>query len=166
VNVSAQPTRILLARHGDAVPEDYDLPDEYRYLSLHGRSKVRGVADVLRSKGVGVDAILTSPLARAVQTAELMGAGLGFQGPIETDLGLLPRSVPMVVARGIRERLASLNTLLVVGHMPAISGLGAELVGMPGFPPLKPGHVLVIDDGQPAFKVDPDRLEVEQFLLS
>jgi phosphohistidine phosphatase len=156
---------VLLVRHGDAVPEDYDLPDEYRYLSARGRAKLRGVAEVLRGEGVSLDAILTSPLTRAVQTAELLAAGLGYDGLLESDVGLLPRSVPMVVARSIQERLASLKTLLVVGHMPAISGLGAALVGMAGFPSFKPGHVLVLDDGQPAFKVDPDRLEVEQFLL-
>ena len=167
MSVSAQPsTRVLLVRHGDAVPEDYDLPDDYRYLSARGRSKVRGVAQVLLAEGVQPDAILSSPLTRAVQTAELLASGLGHDGVIETDVGLLPRSVPMAFARSLRERFASLGTVMVVGHLPAISGLGAALVGMAGFPSFKPGHVLVLDDGKPAFKVDPDRLEVEQFLLS
>src|SRR5687768_2468383 len=69
-----QPMRLLLIRHADAVKQgeagavtDFDRP-----LSDHGHSQARALADALAAQGVALDAVVTSPVMRAVQTAELL----------------------------------------------------------------------------------------------
>ena len=155
--------RVYLARHSNAVPEDRFLPDDYRYLSAEGRHKARGVAGVLHGEGIAVDAILSSPLTRAIQTAEILASGIGFDGAIEADVGLCPGASPHVLTETIAGRTGA---ILVVGHMPSICHLGGLLIGKPGFPPFKPGHVFAFDGTTPLFKVDPDRLEVEALLVA
>jgi len=155
--------RLFLARHGHAVPEDRFLPDDYRHLSAQGRGQATGVGQVLAREGVAFDAILSSPLTRAIQTAELMGAAAGFAGTIEVDVGLCPGSSPHHVVETLSRHT---GTVLVVGHMPGVTVLGGLITGKPGFPPLKPGHVFAFDGPHPLFKVDPDRFEVETLLVA
>ncbi len=154
---------VLLTRHGQAVPEGPSLPDDYRYLSEHGRRQVAAVGELLRSHGWKPDAIITSPLTRAVQTAELLAAATQSSVPVEVEVGLCPGAYPQLATRTI----ASLQgTVLVVSHMPTISQLGAHLVGKPSFPPFKPGQVSLLRDGRPDSKIDPERLEIEPLLLA
>lgn len=155
--------RLFLARHGHAVPEDRFLPDDYRYLSAQGRRQASGVGGVLHAQGAAFDAILSSPLTRAIQTAELMAASAGFAGTVEIDVGLCPGSSPHLVADTLARHAGS---VLVVGHMPGIAVLGGLVTGKPGFPPLKPGHVFAFEGSRPLYKIDPDRLEVETLLVA
>ncbi|GAA4703341.1 hypothetical protein GCM10023215_48530 [Pseudonocardia yuanmonensis] len=87
------PTRILLLRHGQT-----PLSVEKRYSGLgdpalteRGEAQAAGAAARIGALG-GVDAILTSPLRRARQTAEAVAAATGLpvqvrDGLIETDFG-------------------------------------------------------------------------------
>ena len=61
---------VFLVRHAEAVPEDHSLRDEDRWLTARGREMARGLARLLREQRVEPDAVLTSPLPRAMQTAE------------------------------------------------------------------------------------------------
>ncbi|HRI53413.1 MAG TPA: histidine phosphatase family protein, partial [Pseudomonadota bacterium] len=61
--------KVYLIRHGHAVDESGTISDEQRYLTKKGRKTVREVGRVLKEAGVELDAVLTSPLVRAVQTA-------------------------------------------------------------------------------------------------
>lgn len=155
--------RVYLIRHGHAVDEDIKLVDEHRYLTKKGRKAVREIAHVLKREGVELDAILTSPLVRAVQTAELLAEGLDFVGIVEA----LPPLRPGVPARVAAGELASRGVAVaVVGHEPNLSSLGAFLTGRPAFPPLRKAQVSVIEDGQPLWFIEPDRLEKERLLLA
>jgi phosphohistidine phosphatase len=68
--------KVFLVRHAHAVDEDARLSDADRFLSVRGRETARRVAERLKEAGVTFDALLTSPLVRAVQTAELLAAVL------------------------------------------------------------------------------------------
>ena len=72
--------RIYLVRHGDAVPEEDAGSDRDRWLSARGREAARILGRLLREQRVEPDAIVCSPLPRAVQTAELLAASLDFLG--------------------------------------------------------------------------------------
>src|SRR5436309_1582525 len=65
---------IYLVRHGDAVPEEDAGSDRDRWLSARGREAARVLGRLLREQNIEPDAILCSPLPRAVQTAELLAA--------------------------------------------------------------------------------------------
>lgn len=71
---------LYLMRHGIAIDrEDPECPpDPERFLTKKGIAKTRGVALGLRALGIKPEAMLTSPFVRAVQTAEITAAALGF----------------------------------------------------------------------------------------
>jgi probable phosphoglycerate mutase len=80
------PARILLARHGEAEYETALVTDDGGSLTARGREQARALAERLR--GERVARVWTSPLSRAVQTAEIAAAALG---------------VDVVVREGLRE---------------------------------------------------------------
>lgn len=148
--------QVYLIRHGHAVDGGGAISDEQRYLTKKGRKTMREVGRVLKEAGVVLDAVLTSPLVRAVQTAELVAERLDFLGLIEA----LPALVPGVPVRVAAAELASRGaSVAVVGHEPGISMLCAYLAGRPSFPPLNKGQVVLIEDGRAAWFVHPETLE-------
>ena len=81
---------LLLLRHGIAEERRVDLPDGRRALTPEGRQRSEAVLQCLVALGLGCDLLLSSPLTRARQTADLARlAGLapdlelaaGFGGP-------------------------------------------------------------------------------------
>jgi phosphohistidine phosphatase len=145
--------QIYLVRHGDAVPEEDAGSDRDRWLSARGREAARVLARLLRDQQVSPDAILCSPLPRAVQTAELLAASLDFLGVVSSRRCFEPSAHPRVAAD---ELLAAGNAVLVVSHEPAISALGAHLLGIPAFPSFRTAQCCAIVDGKPAFTARAD----------
>src|SRR6188768_3630456 len=90
--------RIYLVRHGDAVPEDEAGSDRDRWLSPRGREAARILGRLLRETHVAPDAIVCSPLPRAVQTAELLATSLDYIGHIASLRCLEPAAQPRVAA--------------------------------------------------------------------
>jgi phosphohistidine phosphatase len=148
---------VFLIRHADAVSEDVAGLDEDRWLSARGREAARGLARLLREERVELDAIVTSPLARAVQTAELVADGLDFLGTIEVFRGLAPGSHPRPAAQTIG---TSGDSVAVIGHEPVISAIGAMLLGLPSFPALRTAQCCAIVDGAPTFTARADTMTV------
>ncbi len=64
-------TQLYLIRHGIAVAREEYTVDAQRPLTLQGRLKTQRVAQCLNALQIHFDLILTSPLARARQTAEI-----------------------------------------------------------------------------------------------
>jgi phosphohistidine phosphatase len=154
--------KVFIIRHGHAVDESPQLDDGQRYLSKKGRKGVRAVGRALREAGVEFDAILTSPLVRAVQTAELLAESLDFLEVIEVLPSLQPGVPPRVAAAELASRGVR---VAVVGHEPGLSFLGGYLCGRPSFPPLRKGQVSLVEDGKPCWFINPDTLERERLLL-
>lgn len=63
--------KLFFLRHGRADWPDWDAPDDERPLTKPGRKEVRAVAQLLVRLNAAPDLILTSPLPRALQTAEI-----------------------------------------------------------------------------------------------
>lgn len=147
--------RILLMRHGDAVADAPGLGDTGRWLSGRGRVVTRRVGTWLGIHEAFTPAeIVTSPLVRAVQTAEIVAGACG----ITEDLGVWPELATGGSADAAARRLqrhAADGPILLVGHEPSLSGLVLRLLGKsvpwPGF---RKSAVLCIDrddDGHAAF---------------
>ena len=153
--------RVFLIRHSKAVAEGRVI-DEHRYLSIEGRARAVAVGRALGVAGVRFDRVLTSPLVRAVQTAELIARELAFAAEVEVLVALSPGLPPEVAAR----QIGAAGSVALVGHEPGISALGAVLVSRPSFPPLSPGQVSLIEDGRPGWTLNPESLEREPLLVA
>lgn len=120
--------------------------DPHRHLTATGRRQARGIGERLRWHDCIPTHIWASPLVRAVQTAELVAAGLHSELPVETLPALAPDESP----RSVVAALAALPTdaiVILVGHEPGLSGVGALLVGQPDFPGLAKAQAARIDSG-------------------
>jgi len=117
--------KICFLRHGEADWPDWDKPDDERPLTERGRKEMKRVAKLLDRLKLSADAILTSPLPRASQTAEIVAERLGIE--LKTDSALVHG---FSVAR-LRRLLgkAEADCVMVVGHEPEFSEVIKELTG-------------------------------------
>lgn len=111
-------------RHGPA--EDFSASgrDFDRALTAHGRERVKVVAARLAELDEAPKVIVSSPLVRALQTAEIVAAELGVPA-VETNRALAPGGP----AHDLALELAHLGRkrVMVVGHEPDLSALVASL---------------------------------------
>ncbi len=130
---------LLLVRHGKA--EDAGvLGDEARALTADGRTAFRLHARSLVPR-VALDGILTSPLVRAVQTAEILAEAFGIsQVLVKGELDCNVAS-----ARGIETlaRAAGPGWALV-GHNPSMTEALARMLGLDAEPSLRKGGVVAM----------------------
>ena len=81
---------IYIVRHGVAADLDNEIAEEsYRYLTIHGRNHCRIVAQRLKDMKINLDAVFSSPLVRALQTAELFSSVMKYDGEIRTAIELI-----------------------------------------------------------------------------
>lgn len=135
---------VFLVRHAHALDERADLPDEARPLSALGRDQARALGQRLRWHDCTPTTVWTSPLTRAVMTAELVAAALEWPGPIDS----VPTLAPDGRTHDVVRRLTALDpagTVVIFGHEPSISALGATLTGDPDFPSLAKAEAVRID---------------------
>jgi len=154
--------RVILVRHAEAVPEEDAGSDRDRWLSMRGREMARGLARLLREQSIEPDAVVSSPLPRAIQTAELLAAGLDYLGSIESWRCLEPGAHPRVAATELATRGGA---VIVVGHEPSISSLGAFLAGLPAFPTFRTAQACALDGSRPLFTARADVMAVSALFL-
>ncbi len=101
-------------------------PDAERALTPQGKAKMTRAAQGLRKIKVRPDAILTSPLRRARETAEILAEALGGI-KIEVLEELAPGTELSSVVAALR-RYHSLKALALVGHQPDLGYLASFLL--------------------------------------
>lgn len=128
--------RVFLVRHAEAAPGE---PDDLRPLTRAGRETARALGESLAAQGIQPDAVLSSPLLRARETAAELGRVLGCDP--ETD----ERLAPGATADSLRAALADRGeVVVVVGHQPDCGLIAAEITG--GTPPtFPPGGMAVLE---------------------
>ncbi len=104
--------------------------DAVRALTEEGRKKLRATLKLARIAGVKLDHILTSPLVRAVQTAELAAEVLGCTAAPARAQALAPGGSMEDVWSEIRRHKDAASVLLA-GHEPQFSQLAAYLLAAP-----------------------------------
>jgi len=138
--------QVFLIRHAEAVDETLELRDPLRHLTAHGRTQARSLGDRLRWHDCLPTHIWTSPLVRAVQTAELVAIGLESKIAVEVAPALAPGESERAVAAALHA-LPAEACIVLVGHEPGMSGIGAVLVGAADFAPLDKAEAARIVDG-------------------
>ena len=138
--------QIFLIRHAAAVDETLALRDPDRHLTPHGREQARRLGDRLRWHDCAPTHVWTSPLARAVQTAELVAGAMQSAVCVEVVPALAPGGSPRYVAAAVRAQPPDAAVMLV-GHEPSLSAIGALLVGAPDFEGLAKAQAARIVDG-------------------
>ena len=118
--------KLYFLRHADALPGEDDVA---RPLSPLGRKQSRKVGRFLKGAGVDFDAAWSSPLDRAVQTAEIV-MDLCGSARLSITEALVNEVSPSRFDRWLRGIPPGMNVLLV-GHAPSLAErvraiLGAE----------------------------------------
>jgi phosphohistidine phosphatase len=137
---------VFLLRHADAAAETVAMRDPHRHLTPAGRQQARAIGERLRWHDCTPTHIWASPLVRAIQTAELVAAGLGTELPVETLPALAPDDDPRSVVAALAA-LSAEAAVILVGHEPGLSAIGALLVGQPEFPGLAKAEAARIESG-------------------
>jgi phosphohistidine phosphatase len=118
---------LYLVRHGVAAPAGPNTGDADRALTEEGTRKTVRVAHGLRALNVKPVAILSSPLRRAHETAELMASILAPKIPVELYPPLAFGHEPRDVVQGLRTHRGA-EQLMLVGHQPDIGELTSFLL--------------------------------------
>ena len=105
---------------------------------------MRAVAEGLAAIGVSPDMVITSPLVRAEQTADILAKGLGGDAKVVTAPALAPGGSPAAVAEAVAT-LAKGRTIAIVGHEPGLGEFAAWMIGARQPLPFKKGGVCRID---------------------
>jgi phosphohistidine phosphatase len=117
---------IWLMRHAAAEERASSGRDADRTLSEDGHRRAREVARGLAELEPGIQLILTSPYARARQTAEPVARALRLSGRLRETQALEPASDPEEILDEIRSE--KVEGVLLVGHEPHLGNLLGRLV--------------------------------------
>jgi phosphohistidine phosphatase len=151
---------VLLMRHGEAVGEAPGLGDAGRFLTEKGRKITRRTARWLAKRPKRCPAVIwTSPLVRAVQTAEILAEVAGVRAGVQVVAELSPGRDPKDLIALLRAEPHK-GPLALVGHEPSLSLLAAALLGVSTLPGFKKSGVvaLTLEGEEPAtldFAFDP-----------
>lgn len=140
---------LFLVRHAEAIPRGTLDIDDHRWLTERGRRRFYRAARKLRKRlkdTGGPDAVLTSPLPRAVMTAELLQRALRLSGPLEVCAELAPGALLPAAQELLRRQR---RVVAAVGHEPMLSDLRAALTGQRRGEDLPKGGVVWL-------RLDPD----------
>jgi phosphohistidine phosphatase len=121
--------RLLFLRHGVAEPrETWTGADDGRPLTAEGRRAMVAEAAFFARLGLAPDAILSSPLTRAHETAQIVAEGLAIADRLRDDDRLAPGFGPAGLGAILGEHRAA-KTVMLVGHEPDFSLTIADLIG-------------------------------------
>lgn len=118
---------LYLMRHGIAEDGGPTMTDDERELTDEGRRKTTAVARGLQELEVAPQVILSSPLVRAWQTAEIAARTLGVSTGPQRCPALAIGSHPESVAKALQAHRTA-NQILLVGHQPSMGELASYLL--------------------------------------
>ena len=140
--------RVTLIRHAEA--GDDAASDEARSLTKRGREDARRLGRALARRGVAFSLMVSSPLVRAVQTAEIVAAEIGYRERLTVTELLVPDGAASRVLAWLKAAgrdLDRLPSIALVAHEPILSAVAALLIGKARYPPLKKAEALRIRIG-------------------
>lgn len=122
---------LLVLRHGEAGRGSALPGDSKRALTTEGKQEIADLSNGLKSLGVKLDVIYTSPLLRAKQTAEIVAKSLKYKGKIEELDSLKPEGSKLEFY-SVLSKLKQDSVVLVVGHEPYLSDMIGEAISPSG----------------------------------
>ena len=121
--------KLYFLRHGLAGSRsEWKGDDAKRPLTKKGMQRMKRSAAMIARLGLDLDAILTSPLARARQTAMIAAEALDAGVKVITDRRLDPYFDREQLAAILRDHLSA-KALMLVGHEPSFSETIGKLIG-------------------------------------
>ena len=121
--------KLYFLRHGIAVAREEWAGDEAsRPLTDKGRRRLEDVGEFLAGRKLGVERVLTSPLVRCTQTAEVVAQRMKAVDRVAVDERLAPGFGPGMLARLLRSH-AETGALMLVGHEPDFSLTIGHVIG-------------------------------------
>ena len=136
--------RIYLVRHSESVDRVPTLPDAARYLSARGRVSFREMARRFRDAGGLPTRIFTSPLVRAVQTAEILSEAVRYDGEVVVDPRLAP-GFDLGKLGSVLEDCPSEREIAFVGHAPDLGDILSRLLSLPQGYAMRKGAIAALD---------------------
>lgn len=137
--------QLYLIRHGVAAERGDDYPDDSkRPLTADGMSRLRKEAKALDALDVNIEAVISSPLVRTRQTAEIIVKGLKRRPSIVFSDALAPDGTPEAVVEELAKH-ATRSSVALVGHEPNLGELAAHLIGARRPLEFKKGGICRID---------------------
>jgi phosphohistidine phosphatase len=142
---------LYLIRHGIAADRGPNWPDDAkRPLVQKGVTRLRKQAEALIDLGTQFDVVLTSPLTRAKQTAEILAEALPNRPPVQIIDSLAPGGTYAAFIEDL-SRHSKRSRIACVGHEPDMGQLAARLIGAKRPLEFKKGGICRIDlDGLPS----------------
>lgn len=118
---------LYIVRHGIAVPHGTPgVAEDDRPLTEDGIEKMRKAATGLHNLGITPDVILSSPLPRAKQTAEILREACGKKTPLLLVQALALSGGRSEVYREMRVHKDA-GSLMLVGHQPSLGEMAGEI---------------------------------------
>lgn len=119
---------IYLIRHGEAVELDKEIvEDGFRYLSHSGRKKAIEVAKHLKYLDTKFECIFSSPMVRAVQTAEIFAGVLNHKADVKTAVELIG-GYTFARFKQLLHRNTRYNNIACFGHSPDVNYFATGLL--------------------------------------
>jgi phosphohistidine phosphatase len=140
---------LYVMRHAEAVEASDSLQDEWRYLTDKGRTAAEKVSATIAKNGPKPRLTITSPLTRAVQTAEI-AAQKACRKNVVVASGLLLPGVDTSELIAHLKSCKETKRVMLVGHEPQLGLLIATLLGREN------DSVLLKKGACVTLKLDPD----------
>ena len=120
---------LYFLRHGQAENrQDWHGDDSERPLTTEGKKRMKREAATIWKLGLSLDAIISSPLVRAFQTAEIVAQAVDSSPPLITDDRLAPGFGPKELTAILTEYNGA-GGLMLVGHEPDFSETISQVTG-------------------------------------
>jgi len=141
---------LYVMRNAEAVKDSESLQDEWRYITEKGRASSAKISKLIGKIGPKPRLIITSPLTRAVQTAEIAAENACRKNSVAASALLLPgadNGKLLLHLKGCRDA----KRVMLVGHEPQLGSLVATLLG-------RPDQTITLKNGAcVALQIDPDK---------
>ncbi|MGO9519491.1 MAG: phosphohistidine phosphatase SixA [Candidatus Korobacteraceae bacterium] len=138
---------IYFLRHASANHYDPAKDDDKRPIDKTGEQQCHDVGLALAALDLELDVIISSPLTRGIQTAEIVAAELGYKDKIVTDDALRPEA-SWSAFQELMTRLGKKKAIMVVGHNPSMTAFLVQMLSGKGsaeFIDFKKGAVAKIE---------------------
>ncbi|MFY9556679.1 MAG: phosphohistidine phosphatase SixA [Blastocatellia bacterium] len=121
---------LYLIRHAIAAPlgKANEFSDETRALTDEGRNRMQETVKGMRKLGLEFDLVLSSPLVRAVATAEIVAAGTGLAAnAVRLSVNLMPGASAEALFAEIKSH-SGVESVALIGHQPDLGLLASRII--------------------------------------